>query len=236
MILYIMFKFLKKDIFTKTQNSVLYKKNNYIIKQTNILDTNQYNILKNIKHSNIIKIIHNYCDLDYNYDIMKYYKNGDLYDNITSNMYNLNNRIKNQNIIEKLINPIYYIHKKNIVHLDLKLENYLIDNNGDFILCDFDISKYHKNVYNYLEKTDTIGTKAYMAPELFEGYYSKTSDIYSLGVIIYLLYTKTLYKNNIDYSLLNNIPLKIIDMIEKSLRTNPKERPTIFDYKYYYLT
>lgn len=227
----------KKNILIKTPSSILYKKNNYIIKKTNIkqFNKNQYNILQNINHPNIIKIISNYQDNNYNYDIIRYYKNGDLYNNLENNISNLNYRIKNENILKKLINPIYYIHKNNIVHLDLKLENFLVDDNLNLILTDFDISKYHINSYYYLQNIQySVGTKHYMAPELLEGYFCKSSDIYSLGCIIYLLYTKTFFKNEINYNKLQNVPNKIVDMITSSLKTNPKERPNIFDCKYYY--
>ena len=228
-------KYNNKYLFSTTLNSNLYLCNNkYIIKQTK--RNNQYKILNNIKDKNIIEIIDNYKDNKYNYDVMRYYPKGDIYDYIkNNNIIDINKRIE---IYKKLIKPIYILHKNNIVHLDLKLENYLLDINQEIILTDFDYSKYHNSYYtNLLETNIRTGTKYYCAPELNNYLYSKSSDIYSLGCILYLLLTNTNYKYYIDYKLLKkkDINKNIIEMLEKMLDIEVKNRPTIFDIKYYYL-
>lgn len=73
--------------------------------------------------------------------------------------------------------------KNHIIHRDIKPENIFISSAGDFKLGDFGIARE-------LEQTSTgltrVGTKNYMAPELYKGNkYNSTVDIYSLGIVLY---------------------------------------------------
>ena len=222
------------ELFKDNKHSILYKtNNNYIVKKTPLSTINNENdILKYLDNKDIIKIINSYNDLHNNYIVMDYYEKGDLYDSIYNNKIIFNNKLMNEDFLIKLINPILYIHKMNVVHLDLKLENYLIGNNNNFILCDFHLSKYHPESYNTKYNIDYIaGTKYFIAPEIYEGYYTKKTDIYSLGCILYLLYTKTHYRNDIKYDLLQNAPNSVINLLNDTLKINPNERPTIIDIK-----
>jgi len=90
-------------------------------------------------------------------------------------------------IFFQLNNALKYLSEKNIIHRDLKLENVLIktkDNINIVKLGDFGLSKYiHENEIN----STNCGTPAYMAPEIQSGRYTTKSDIWSVGVMIYLL-------------------------------------------------
>ncbi len=69
---------------------------------------------------------------------------------------------------KKLITGIAYLHSRDIVHRDIKLENILISNTGEVKICDFGVScflgKSDKNRQIY----DCCGTPAYMAPEVVQ--------------------------------------------------------------------
>ena len=111
------------------------------------------------------------------------------------------------------------------MHLDLKLENFLVDYNIhkkiELILCDFNLAQIHKSNYYNLEKNDYIvGTKHFMAPEIFNYEYCKSSDIYSIGCLLYLLYTNKYYDGNINYNLLKekNISSNIVSIITDCLK------------------
>ncbi len=88
-------------------------------------------------------------------------------------------------ILNELLDALAYIHKHQIVHNDLKPENILITRNGHNVkLIDFGYADSDSNI----DKA-TGGTKAYASPELVhQGTTDVTSDIYSLGFIIKLLF------------------------------------------------
>ena len=233
-------KYIAKEFYDITNFSKLYKFNNQIIKRIpKILSNNdfpnydyknEFNILKKINEPNILKIKETYEDTHYFYTVMDYYEKGDLYDNLKNRNINIKDYKK---LIKKLIEPIHTIHNQNIVHLDIKLENYLLDNySDDFILIDFNLSKNHTSNYYKLETIPTaLGTKSFTAPEIYNGYYCKSSDMYSLGSMLYLIYTNMLYKG--DLNLLQNLPFELKGLIIELLDTNHKLRPSVYDVKYY---
>eukprot|EP01130_Rhizamoeba_saxonica_P017165 TRINITY_DN8202_c0_g1_i1.p1 TRINITY_DN8202_c0_g1~~TRINITY_DN8202_c0_g1_i1.p1 ORF type:complete len:416 (-),score=97.85 TRINITY_DN8202_c0_g1_i1:48-1295(-) len=90
-------------------------------------------------------------------------------------------------LAKQMIDAVAYCHSKNVVHRDLKPENLMfVDNNSNVLkLIDFGVSAV---IYNNEPLRDRVGTITYMAPEIIRGEpYGKPSDIYSIGVIIYIL-------------------------------------------------
>lgn len=85
----------------------------------------------------------------------------------------------------QLLDTLEYIHRKGIVHLDLKLENVLLTKDAQLKLIDFGFSN-GRNVENI---TSYLGTPSYMAPEILklQPYNGYKSDIFSLGVILFAL-------------------------------------------------
>ncbi|XP_041916707.1 serine/threonine-protein kinase 33 isoform X1 [Alosa sapidissima] len=101
-----------------------------------------------------------------------------------------------RHIISSLAQAIVYLHKKDIVHRDLKLENILVksyhhgdDNNTVNIkVTDFGLSVQKGGVGSENMLQATCGTPIYMAPEVINGHeYSQQCDVWSIGVIMYLL-------------------------------------------------
>ena len=236
-------KFINKKPFFKSCLSTIYKHENLIIKRTSkshILYDNEHNILKDINNTNIIKLIDKYEDINNSYLFLPYYPYGDLYYNIANKIINIDTYDR---FIHDLIEPVCYLHNNNIVHLDLKLENYLVnyteDNIKQLILFDFNLAQRHNtDYYDFIETNYIYGTKHCIAPEVLDYKFSKASDIYSLGCMLYSTYTYEYYKDKLNYDLLkkNNVSQNITNIIHDCLKTNSKDRPTIFDIKHYYLT
>lgn len=91
---------------------------------------------------------------------------------------------------------VRYLHSQQVSHRDLKLENFMMINNSwDIMLIDFGLSFHWKNdmksEVQSAEQGKITGTPYYIAPEVLAHSYSEKCDIWSLGVILYMLVTGT---------------------------------------------
>lgn len=109
-----------------------------------------------------------------------------------------------ENFLKMVIHQIFlcvsFIHDKNIVHCDLNYKNilYKYENNDIVIkLCDFGMSR-NLNMKNNYYLREIVGTFKFIAPEVHNYIYTKKADIWSIGVLIYLLFIGNVpYKNTV---------------------------------------
>ncbi|KAG7468460.1 hypothetical protein MATL_G00143490 [Megalops atlanticus] len=101
-----------------------------------------------------------------------------------------------RHIIHSLAEATVYLHRKDIVHRDLKLENILVKSlyNGEenellhIKVTDFGLSVQKGGMGSKTMMQSTCGTPIYMAPEVIDGHdYSQQCDVWSIGVIMYML-------------------------------------------------
>ena len=121
----------------------------------------------------------------YFYIVMEYWSGGELFDVIAKKAQKEGcfNESEAADMMKKLLKAINHCHTQNIAHRDIKPENIMITEDGDLKLIDFGLSKQVKN-----QKMKTIvGTPYYVAPEVLAGKYNTKCDIWSLGVIMYIL-------------------------------------------------
>ena len=147
----------------------------------------EISILKQLKHENIVHFF-GYIETNSKlYIIMELIKSGTLSHWIKAHIENIT-EVEASVIIGRLLSAVEYLHIKQICHRDIKPENIMLNNFNDLTslkLIDFGLSAQH---FDSLENSDYCGTLLYMAPEQIEKkLYSKTVDIWSIGVIMFML-------------------------------------------------
>jgi calcium/calmodulin-dependent protein kinase I len=141
--------------------------------------------LKQLQHPNIMKLYEVYEDKDEFYLVLELIKGKELFDKIVERG-NYSERDA-ANITRQFIAAIEYLHSRGIAHRDLKPENLMSCGEGDqevIKLADFGLSKNFGD-----EKLMTsCGSPGYVAPEVLEcESYDKLVDMWSVGVILYIL-------------------------------------------------
>ena len=140
-------------------------------------------------------------------------------------------------IFKQIIEGLKYIHKKKIVHRDIKLDNILIDLTNTVKICDFGVSKkINKGDIMY----DHCGTPSYIATEIFKnrGYEGYSCDVWSAGVALYYMLSgvqpfcadsmKDLEKIILEgkYDKIEDVSDEANDLIDKMIQLEPKKRLT----------
>jgi serine/threonine-protein kinase SIK3 len=95
-------------------------------------------------------------------------------------------------VFAQILSAVKYCHTRGVVHRDLKVENLLLDGENQIKLADFGFSNYYESETSLL--STWCGSPPYAAPELFEGkkYVGPKVDMWSLGVVLYVLVSGTL--------------------------------------------
>ena len=153
---------------------------------------NEIVILSKCDHPNIIKL-YEIIEGEKNINlIMEECKGGELFEKI--NAYSRKNLTEKEaaQIFKEIMIAVNYLHNRGICHRDLKPENILFLNNeknSPIKLIDFGLGKIfgnYGNLYNN-EMKCKVGTKFYISPEVLKGKYDQFCDIWSCGVILYLM-------------------------------------------------
>ena len=193
-------------------------------------------ILKKLRHKNIAQLYETIISENHIYIIMEYIPGKDLFHYINSQKTKKLSKKTSSKIFRQLINTLEYIHKLGIVHRDIKPENILLTlDKSNIKLVDFGLS----NVYNYGEYLITAcGSPCYAAPEMIKGlpYKGAKSDLWSVGVVLYIMLIgklpfddediKILYKKIKDgeYSIPNDLDECCKDIIKNILEVDPEKR------------
>lgn len=143
-------------------------------------------VLKEMQHTNIIRLYDVFEEKEYYYLVTEKMTGGELFDRIVQKSYYNEKEARDTCII--LFQAIQYCHSKQVAHRDLKPENLLLqsaDNDSNIKIADFGFAK---KVSKPNSLTTQCGTPGYVAPEILEGVpYDTRADMWSLGVIVYIL-------------------------------------------------
>lgn len=106
---------------------------------------------------------------------------------------------------KQILQAISYCHEKHVAHRDLKPENILIDpkQKGAIKVIDFGTSHlFDEKTYMH----QMYGTAYYIAPEVLSGNYTKKCDLWSIGVILYIMLSgKPPFWGSSDREILNKV-------------------------------
>ena len=146
---------------------------------------NEFNLLKELDHPNILRLIEMFTDEKHYYIITEICRGGELLDEIQA----WGNFIEEDaaELMRHLLGTVNYCHQKGIVHRDLKPENILLEESKDLNsikVIDFGLAQC---IEKDGEMHDLAGSIYYIAPEVLLGSYSFKADIWSCGVIAYIL-------------------------------------------------
>ncbi|KAF8083188.1 hypothetical protein N665_0789s0008 [Sinapis alba] len=145
--------------------------------------------LKVLKHPNIVRLHEVLASKTKIYMVLECVTGGDLFDRIVSK--GKISETQGRKMFQQLIDGISYCHNKGIFHRDLKLENVLLDANGHIKITDFGLSAVSQHFREDGLLHTTCGSPNYVAPEVLanKGYDGASSDIWSCGVILYVILT-----------------------------------------------
>jgi calcium-dependent protein kinase len=195
-------------------------------------------ILKMLDHPNILKCYEVFEDKSKYYLALEYCQRGDLYEKILE-MKGFDEG-KASKILFQILSAISHCHEKGIIHRDLKPENIFLVENGNEIVIkigDFGSACVIKNTASV---KGFFGSSYYFAPEVLEGDYDCKSDIWSIGIIMYIILTgKAPYEGRSNKQILHEIkkhPFQLTfenssplspsssDLLSKFLTINSKSR------------
>jgi len=201
-------------------------------------------ILGMLNHDFIMTFVESHDDSINYYIVSELYQGGELFDRIVDQNNPLTERRVSE-LVRTMLLAIQHCHEKNIVHRDIKPENFVFvskDKNSDMVLIDFGCAKLVEDDTPY---KDLVGTPYYLAPESAVGHkyirtgaVLKSSDIWSIGVIAYVMLTgRPPFNGQTNTEIFQNIikkPLKFphkvklskhfIEFCQLMLKKSPKRR------------
>ena len=145
---------------------------------------NEINIHSRLDHPNIINLHAYYEDPSGTHLVLEIVGEKDLQKYIAKNGGRLSES-KARSFMRDILRAILYLHTNDIVHRDIKPENFMVDEKNQMLkLIDFGQASELKDGETLSEKQ---GTPPFMSPELIERKYDKRTDIWSCGVVLFIM-------------------------------------------------
>ena len=207
----------------------------------------EIDVMKLCHHPNVVHLLDHFENAEYIFIVMEYIRGGRLTDYMKEKKFNFTEKRAAELIYEISIG-VKYLHKYGIIHRDLKPDNIMLteaNDKGHIKIMDFGLSK----ILGKKEKTsDGFGTLTFVSPEvLIRKPYNKEIDIWSIGVILYLMLSgdlpfddeeddeqkiaKSIVFNEVEFppKKFGNKSKEVIDLIKRCLTKEPKDRIKVDD-------
>jgi len=202
----------------------------------------EIDVMKLCHHPNVVHLLDHFENAEYIFIVMEYIRGGRLTDYMREKKFNFTEKRAAELIYEIAIG-VKYLHKYGIIHRDLKPDNIMLteaNDKGHIKIMDFGLSK----ILGKKEKTsDGFGTLTFVSPEvLIRKPYNKEIDIWSIGVILYLMLSgdlpfddeeddeqkiaKSIVFTEVEFPAkkFGNKSKEVIDLIKRCLTKEPKDR------------
>ena len=202
----------------------------------------EIDIMKLCHHPNVVHLLDHFENAEYIFIVMEYIRGGRLTDYMKEKKFNFTEK-RVAELIYEIALGVKYLHKYGIIHRDLKPDNIMLteaNDRGHIKIMDFGLSK----ILGKKEKTsDGFGTLTFVSPEvLIRKPYNKEIDIWSIGVILYLILSgdlpfddeeddeqkiaNSIVFNEVEFpsKKFGNKSKEVIELIKRCLTKEPKDR------------
>ena len=202
----------------------------------------EIDVMKLCHHPNVVHLLDHFENAEYIFIVMEYIRGGRLTDYMKEKKFRFTEK-RAAELIYEIALGVKYLHKYGIIHRDLKPDNIMLteaNDKGHIKIMDFGLSK----ILGKKEKTsDGFGTLTFVSPEvLIRKPYNKEIDIWSIGVILYLMLSgdlpfddeeddeqkiaKSIVFNEVEFpsKKFGNKSKEVIDLIKRCLTKEPKDR------------
>ena len=202
----------------------------------------EIDIMKLCHHPNVVHLLDHFENAEYIFIVMEYIRGGRLTDYMKEKKFHFTEK-RVAEIIYEIALGVKYLHKYGIIHRDLKPDNIMLtesNDKGHIKIMDFGLSK----ILGKKEKTsDGFGTLTFVSPEvLIRKPYNKEIDIWSIGVILYLILSgdlpfddeeddeqkiaNSIVFNEVEFpsKKFGNKSKEVIELIKRCLTKEPKDR------------
>lgn len=189
-------------------------------------------ILSRLRHPNIVSVFDIFEENNTIYMVMEYIDGLSLKQTII-NQGGLLNEATTLRYASQLCEAVAEIHRNNVLHLDIKPGNILIDNNDNVKLIDFGISKQYNSETHTETSTTPVGISKGFAPlEQYSGVsqFSPATDIYAIGATIYNMLSgqtppESMYLLEEDLPHINGVSNQMWTAVTSAMQTRRNQRP-----------
>jgi len=149
----------------------------------------EVNVLRELRgHENVIRLYDVFCVDNELFIITELGRGGDLFHLLTTHPKHGVTEAYAAKTVSQMLSAVAFLHARNICHRDLKLENWVLESGKDvwspLKLIDFGLSTHFTPGHKL---SRVVGSSYYVAPEVLKKSYTEACDLWSLGVIVYML-------------------------------------------------